>query len=345
MQLGSLVGGGLAALSISLATVAAGQAARTLTASPPVVQAGQSVTIAGTDLDECPSQAGSLIGLFANNSQLGSATLTDSAFQQSITIPAGTPGGPLSVTAQCPSDPPNPPTVLGVASLTVVTLVLSPASALPGTTITASGYADCPEVEVTLVRDGTAVVGDPVEVPGDNFGAQLTVPASAVPGDDYQVEDECDAGPSSVALNPAVLAVEPFTVTTPVASPSPTPATSSPSPSPSPVSSSPSPSVSATTPPPRIRSGGSSWTPAALIGGSSAGAVLIALAGVRASSLVRGRRGRAWVRKHMRAVAGQSGSVSANVQDRPGAASVSVSVGLQPHSDPIGHQHGEEASP
>jgi hypothetical protein len=58
--------------------------------------------------------------------------------------------------------------------------------------------------------------------------------------------------------------------------------------------------------------------------------------------MVHGRRGRGWVSKHLRVVAGRAGPLSAAVERRPGA--TSVSVGLEPHPDHLGNQQYEEAT-
>jgi hypothetical protein len=69
---------------------------------------------------------------------------------------------------------------------------------------------------------------------------------------------------------------------------------------------------------------------------------LVALLLVRTLSMVHGRRSRGWVNKHLRAVAGWAGPLSADVERQPGA--TSVSVGLEPHLDHLGNQQYEEAA-
>jgi hypothetical protein len=342
MELSSLAGGGLAVLSAGLLS-GIFVPPDTLITSPAGVQAGRSVTIAGSGFGRCVEQnSHPVVDLFTSSSQAPLATESTAAFQLPVTVPAGTAVGAFPVTAQCSSDPGQN---IGSVSVAVVTLALSSGSVVPGTTITTtgSGYTPCSEVQVQLVQGTQTVsVSSPAAAPGGSFGTGLTVPAGAVPGDDYQVEAGCY--PASSATT--VAAAEPFAVTTPVASSSPTASSPSPSPSSS-FSPSPSPSPSPTSrasssasSAPHLGSGGGPWTPVALIGGTGAGAALLTLGAVRASALARGRRGRAWVRKHLRAVAGQTGSVSAGIQERPGPSS--VSVGLEPHSDPLGHQHDEE---
>jgi hypothetical protein len=342
MELSSLAGGGLAVLSAGLLS-GIFVPPDTLMTAPAGVQAGRSVTITGSGFGRCVEQnSHPVVDLFTSNSQAPLATESTAAFQLPVTVPAGTAAGAFPVTAQCSSDPGQN---IGSVSVAVVTLALSSGSVVPGTTITTtgSGYTPCSEVQVQLVQGTQTVsVSSPAAAPGGSFGTGLTVPAGAVPGDDYQVEAGCY--PASSATT--VAAAEPFAVTTPVASSSPTASSPSPSPSSS-FSPSPSPSPSPTSrasssasSAPHLGSGGGPWTPVALIGGTGAGAALLTLGAVRASALARGRRGRAWVRKHLRAVAGQTGSVSAGIQERPGPSS--VSVGLEPHSDPLGHQHDEE---
>jgi hypothetical protein len=80
----------------------------------------------------------------------------------------------------------------------------------------------------------------------------------------------------------------------------------------------------------------------ALAGGTGAGLAFAALFLVRALSMVHGKRGRGWVSKHLRVVAEAAEPLSAGVEDRPGA--VSVSVGLEPHFDHLGHQQYEEVA-
>jgi hypothetical protein len=58
--------------------------------------------------------------------------------------------------------------------------------------------------------------------------------------------------------------------------------------------------------------------------------------------MVHRTRGRGWVNKHLRVVAGWAGPLSADVERRPGA--TSVSVGLEPHLDHLGNQQYEEVA-
>jgi hypothetical protein len=70
---------------------------------------------------------------------------------------------------------------------------------------------------------------------------------------------------------------------------------------------------------------------------------LVALLLVRALSMVHGGRGRGWVNKHLRVVAGLAGPLPADVERRPGA--TSVAVGFEPHLDRLGNQQYEEVAP
>ena len=74
----------------------------------------------------------------------------------------------------------------------------------------------------------------------------------------------------------------------------------------------------------------------------TANCCLAALFLVRALSMGHVKRGRGWVNKHLRVVAGSTGPLSADVEHRPGA--MSVSVGLEPHLDHLGHQQYEEVT-
>jgi hypothetical protein len=80
----------------------------------------------------------------------------------------------------------------------------------------------------------------------------------------------------------------------------------------------------------------------ALAGSTGAGLALATLFLVRALSMVHGKRGKGWVSKHLQVVAEAAGPLSAGVEHRPGA--VSVSVGLEPHFDDLGHQQYEEVA-
>jgi len=234
--------------------------------------------------------------------------------------------------------------------------VLSPGSGTPGMTVsvTGGGYTQCREVQLQLLRDTTQAVaaGGPIVPANGSFTAQVTVPSGATPGNDYQV----DAGCYPAASGNAPIAIEQFTVTSLATSGSSTPSSASASSSlnsASPSSTSPS-SVQAGSPsspgspsPPATPSAsagrtGGHWAPVALIGGTGAGLALVALLLVRALSMVHGTRGRGWVNKHLRVVAGWAGPLSADVARRPGA--TSVSVGLEPHLDNLGNQQYEEVA-
>jgi hypothetical protein len=317
-----------------------------LAASPQRVQAGEPVTITGSGFTQCTDPAGSTtVELSANGTPVATASGSNGDFRQVITVPPATPAGPYPVTARCSAQPGGD---LASTSVYVVTLALSPSSGTPGTTIsvTGGGYTQCHEVQIQLLRDATQVVatGSPIVPANGSFTAEVTVPSSATPGNDYQV----DAGCNPAAGRNAPIAIEQFTVTSPATSGSPTPSsTSASSTSPSPAQSgagspsspgSPSP-FTATSPQSPGRTGGL-WAPVALIGGTGAGLALVALLLVRALSMVHGRRSRGWVNKHLRVVAGWAGPLSADVERRPGA--TSVSVGLEPHLDHLGNQQYEE---
>ena len=331
-------------------------AALALTPSPQSVQAGRTATITGSGFALCTDPAGSTtVELFANEKPLATATGSNGDFQQVITVPPATPAGPYRVTARC-SD--RQGSDLASTSVSVVTLALSPGSGPPGTTIsvTGGGYTQCDEVRLPLLRDATRAVaaGSPIVPANGSFTAQVTVPSGATPGTDYQV----DAGCYSVVGGGAPIAVEQFTVTSLATSGSPTssPASAS-STSPSTTQSgagSPSSASASSTSPSTTQSGSSSspsasggrtsghWVPVALIGGTGAGVAVVTLLLVRALSMVHGRRGRGWVNKHLRVVAGWAGPLSADVERRPGA--TSVSVGLEPHLDHRGNQQYEEVA-
>jgi large repetitive protein len=330
-------------------------AALALAPSPQSVQAGGTVTMTGSGFVLCTDPAGSTtVELSATGTLLAAARGSNGAFQQAITVPSGTPAGPYPVTAQCSAQPGSD---LTSTSVYVVTLALSPSSGIPGTTISVAdaGYTQCHEVQLQLLRDTTQAVAtsSPFVPANGSFTAELTVPSSAALGTDYQV----DAGCYPAAGTSAAIAVEPFAVTSPASSTSPTPSSTptsstSPTPSSTPTSStSPSPAHSGTTTSPSSpgspspqssRHTGGRWAPVALVGGTGAGLALAALLLVRALSMVHGKRGRGWVNKHLRVVAGSAGPLSADVEHRPGA--VSVSVGLEPHLDHLGHQQYEEVT-
>src|SRR5215471_2343060 len=133
-------------------------AALTLASSPQSVQAGRMVTMTGSGFVLCTDPAGSTtVELSANGTPLATASGSNGAFQQAITVPSGTPAGPYPVTAQCSAQPGND---LTSANEYVVTLTLSPSSGIPGTTIsvTGAGYTQCQDVQLQLVRDTTQTV-------------------------------------------------------------------------------------------------------------------------------------------------------------------------------------------
>lgn len=321
-----------------------------LASSPQMVQAGKTVTITGSGFAQCTDPAGNTtVQLSANGTPLATASGSNGSFQQVITVPPGAPAGPYPVDAQCSAQPGGN---LASTSVNVVTLVLSLSSGAPDTTISATGdgYNQCHEVQLELLRDATQAVAasSPIVPANGSITAGVTVPSGATPGNDYQV----DAGCYPATRGNAPIAIEQFTVTSPATSGSPTTSSSSASStsssaSPSPTQSgagsasstgSPSPAISPQSP---GRTGGL-WAPVALIGGTSAGLACAALLLARALSMVHGRRGPGWVSKHLRVVAGRAGPLSAAVERRPGA--TSVSVGLEPHLDHLGNQQYEEAT-
>jgi hypothetical protein len=324
-------------------------AALALAPSPQNVQAGGTVTMTGSGFVLCTDPAGSTtVELSADGKSLAMASGSNGDFQQAITVPSSTPAGRYPVTAQCSAQPGSD---LTSTSVYVVTLALLPSSGIPGTTIrvTGDGYTQCHEIQVQLLRDTPQAVAasGPIVPANGSFTAGVTVPSSAPPGKDYQVDAGCyPAAGSNVAI-----ATEPFSVTPPATSTSPTPSSTSASsgpPSSSPASPTPFPSSSSSPTPVTATSGqspgrtGGPWAPVALIGGTGAGLALAALLLVRALSMVHGKRGQGWVSKHLRVVAGSAGPRSAGVEHRPGA--VSVSVGLEPHLDHLGNQQYQEVA-
>ena len=338
----------------------------TLVPSAPLVQAGKPVTISGSGFTQCTDPAGSTtVDLSAAGTLL--ATATGASFQQGITVPVATSAGPYLVTAQCSA---QPGIILASTNVSVVTLALSPVSATPGMTISAtgSGFAQCDEVQLQLLRDATPTgpAGSPIVPANGGFTAGVTVPPSAAPGTDYQVEAGCHSATGSNAS----IAGDQLTVTpagppaTPPTSPaSPTSPTSASSTTPSsarsaggspsstsatarlgPTSPS-SPSSPLPSPAPSGQPSGRAsglLQPVALVGGTSAGLALVALLLVRALSMVHGRRGRGWVNKHLRVAAEWGRPLSARVERRRGA--TSVSVGLEPHFDGLRNPQNEEAA-
>lgn len=326
-----------------------------LESAPQIVQAGKTVTIIGSGFAQCTDAGNTTVELFANGTSLATASGSSGNFQQAITVPPDAQAGLYTVAAQCSAQPGSD---LASTSVSVVTLALSPSSGIPGTTITVTGdgYTQCHQVQLQLLRDATQAVAASGRIMSahGSITAEVTVPSSAIAGSDYQVDAGCYPATRGGAPFNAPIAVEQFTVTSPATSGSPTPSSPSASStsgsgSPSPAQSgagstsspdSPSPSTG-TSPQSHGRTGGR-WAPIALIGGSGAGLALAALLLARALSMVHGRRGRGWVSKHLRVVAGWAGPRSADVERRPGAKS--VSVGLEPHLDHLGNQQYEEAA-
>jgi hypothetical protein len=338
----------------------------TLAPSAPLVQAGKPVTISGSGFTQCTDPAGSTtVDLSADGTLL--ATASGANFQQGITVPAATSAGPYLVTAQCSA---QPGIILASTNVSVVTLALSPVSATPGMmiSVTGSGFAQCDEVQLQLLRDATPTgpAGSPIVTANGGFTAGVTVPPSAAPGTDYQVEAGCDPATGSntsiageqltvtPAGPPASPPTSPASPTSPTSASSTTPSSArsaggSPSsasatarlgPTSPSSSRSPSPSPALSAQPSGQASG--LLQPVALVGGTSAGLALVALLLVRALSMVHGRRGRGWVNKHLRVAAGWGRPLSARVERRRGA--MSVSVGLQPHFDGLRNTQNEEAA-
>jgi hypothetical protein len=254
----------------------------------------------------------------------------------------------------------------------------APSSVRPGGTLTldGSGFGACKSQTVVLSVDGTGVQPATADVSNGGFHELITIPAISPTGS-FTAIAQCSPGPSgghaSTSVDVVTLSISsssgiPGTTITArgngwlqchevqarlvragtqvaaVSDPTPTsPAPTSPAATgtgPA-TSASPSPSSAVVVPPPHDRGHtGGPWTPVALIGGSGAGAALMALLAVRASSLLHGRRTRGWVSKHLRVEAGRSASLSAGVERRPGQAS--VSVGLESHpGHPADHRYEE----
>ena len=257
----------------------------------------------GSGFTQCTDPAGSTtVELSANGMPQATASGSNGAFQQAITVPSGFLAGPYPVTAQCPAQPGSDLTSTNVH---VVSLALSPSSGIPGATISVAGagYTQCHEVQLQLLRDTThaAATSSPFVPANHSFTTVVTVPSSTALGTDYQVDAAC----CPAAGTPAAIAVEPFAVTSPASSTSPSPADSGTTTSPS-APGSPSPQSS--------RHAGGLWAPVALVGGTAAGLALAALLLVRALSTVHGKRGRGWVNKHLRV--GRPNDIG-NHADRP----------------------------
>jgi hypothetical protein len=315
-----------------------------LAPSPQSVQAGGTVTMTGSGFAQCTDPAGNTTVELssANGTPLAAASGSNGAFEQPITVPSSTSAGPYPVTAECPAQPGG---ALISANVYVVTLALKPSSGIPGKTISVAGagYTQCREMQVQLLQDTTQAMAtsSPVVPLNGSFTTEVAIPSSAAPGTDYQV----DAGCYPAAGNSAAIAVEPFVVRSPASSTSPTSSstpTSSTSPSPAQSGTTTSPSSPGSPSPQSSPHTGHRWAPVALVGGTGAGLALATLFLVRGLSMIHGKRGRGWVNKHLRVVAGSAGPPSADVEHRPGAAS--VSVGLEPHSDHLGHQQYEEVT-
>src|SRR5215467_8075753 len=80
-----------------------------LAPSPRSVQAGGTVTMTGSGFVLCQeNESGSTtVELSSNGTHLATASVSEGAFQQAVTIPSGTPAGPYPVTAQCSVEPGN----------------------------------------------------------------------------------------------------------------------------------------------------------------------------------------------------------------------------------------------
>jgi hypothetical protein len=332
-----------------------------LSPSVQIVQAGEPVTITGSGFTQCTDPAGSTtVDLSANGTLLATASPSNGDFQQVITVPSATAAGPYAIAAQCSDQPGSD---LAATSVSVVTLSLSPSAGTPGTAIsvTGGGFTHCREVRLELLQDasGVAVAGRLIGPADGSFTAGVTVPSGAAPGNDYQV----DAGCYPAADGATPVAVEQFTVTSPVTtSASPTPGSASASPAQSgtrsPGSASASPPLSSTSPSPAHPSSARPpspltatspqspgradglGVPVALVGGGGAGLALVALVLVRALSMLHASRGRGWVNKHLRVTAGWAGPLPTDVERRPGAAP--MSIGLEPHLDHLGDQQQYE---
>ena len=240
-----------------------------LAPSPQIIQAGKTVTITGSGFELCTAPTGSTtVELSANGTPLATASGSNGDFQQLITVPSATAAGPYPVTAQCPRLSPSiPARDLVTTSLYVVTLALSPSSGTPGTTIsvTGDGYTQCDEVQVQLLRDATQamITTNPIVPANGSFTVEVTVPFSATPGNDYQVDAGCYlAAGSDAVVSADELAVTPLVTPT---SPTPPPTSASPSlssPTPSSSSSSPPSPVTVTSSPVTVTSSGhrGRWT-------------------------------------------------------------------------------------
>ena len=354
----------------------------TLTPSVQIVQAGEPVTITGSGFTQCTDSAGNTtVDLSANGTPLATASGPNGGFRQVITVPPASVAGLYQVTAQCPAQPGINLTSTNVSVVTLALSSSSgtPGMVLG---VTGGGFTQCREVQLQLLQDTTGAVaaGSLIVPTNGNFTTGVTVPSSAATGNDYQVDAGCyPAADGNAPMAIEQFAVTP--VKTSQSPTSPTSARSTPTSGRSiPTSGRSTPTSASSTTPSSVPLGGGSagstsatarlsptsqsspgssppssapsaqpsgpagglGQPVALVGGTSAGLALVALLLVRALSMVHGRRGRGWVNKHLRVAAGWARPLSARVERRRGA--TSVSVGLEPHFDGLRNTQNEEAA-
>jgi hypothetical protein len=349
----------------------------TLTADPTSAYPGDPIKISGLDFWQCEEHSHTTnVMVFWDGSDPTKGTGLHGVFSVDVTVPSDASAGSHHVTAVCydpqastvPTDTPALAEVqVQVLSRPGLQLSRSEAAAGDGVTVAGTGFGQCAGKglgdSAQLLWDA-APLGGPVGLDGNGaFSVGVTIPAAATAGSGHTVAAEC-YDPAAGSATSGVLARALFSVTSPT---SPTPPTSTPPTSPTPPTSTPStsPTSPTSTPPtspssptsttssptavpghPSTPSGGR-WSPVALtagVGGSLA-VVVGLLAGLLAMHARARPRNSSWVHQHLRTVAQPLDAAPANarIHSRPGAAP--LSIGLEPHPDPLGNQQVKEITP
>lgn len=167
---------------LATSTIAvASPAPASLQANPTTLNGGSLVTVAGSNF--APNEH---VTLTIGNASEGEVTANEQGNVTGavITVPPGTPAGQVALTARGVSSGRAASVIVTVVALTPHLLV-SPATAGPGTTLTIAGAGFAPGEGVTLALNGAALASTPASITTDaqgNFFASAVVPATVVSG-------------------------------------------------------------------------------------------------------------------------------------------------------------------
>lgn len=176
-------------------TIVDGTSRPVITIDPATAPPGGEVSIGGSGFDP-----GETVTITIGGETAGTGTVgEDGTFAVVVTVPAGLPAGPAPVVAIGAQSGTPAGGTLVVQPVPQPALVVSPASAAPGASVSIIGVGYVPGELVTVTLDGTAVSAAVIAGPDGTFVVTVTVPADAAAGD-YTVTGSAPSGTASAPL-------------------------------------------------------------------------------------------------------------------------------------------------